>query len=49
MWSSKLGAPLHLVPLALIHLDAVMKLYRCVVEIKLKDKFEDGCGPTHDY
>lgn len=35
--------------LALIHLDAVMKLYRCVVGIKMKAEFEDGCGPTHDY
>ena len=26
--------------------DAVMKLYRCVVEMKMKVEFEDGCGPS---
>ena len=24
--------------------DAATKLYRCVVEILMKDKFENGCG-----
>lgn len=26
--------------------DAVTKLYSCVVEIKMKAEFEDGCGPS---
>ena len=29
--------------------DAVTKLYRCVVEIKMKaEEFVDGCGPSKD-
>lgn len=26
--------------------DAVTKLYKCVVEIKMKAHVEDGCGPS---
>ena len=29
--------------------DAVTKLYRCVVEIKIKAEFKDRQGLTHDY
>ena len=29
--------------------DGVMKPYRCVVEVKMKAEFEDGCGLTCDY
>lgn len=27
-------------------IDAVMKLYRCVVEIEMTAKVKDGCGPS---
>ena len=27
----------------------MMKIYRCIAEIKMNAKFEDGCGPTHEY
>lgn len=26
-----------------------LKLHRCVAEIKMQAKFEDGCGLTNDY
>lgn len=29
--------------------DAVMKLNRCVVEIKMKFEFEDGRSTTHEH
>ena len=29
--------------------DAVMKLDRCVVEIKMKAEFKDGCGLTREH
>ena len=28
--------------------DAVMKHYKCVLEIKMKAEFENGCGPRKD-
>ncbi len=28
--------------------DAVMKLYKCVVEIKIKAEFKDGCVMIHE-